>query len=397
MGAVAEPLVVTVRQAVCDRARALVGYEILAFDPSGGGVRATARALLEAFTADLDLVAPHHPAYITLAPDVLRDLDILPVAPHRVVLQVDAGIVAEPEALTALQRLAKMGYVLAARDPAGRFLLDAAGVFGIARLTVAGMTPDQAAMRVAALAGAGADVHAIGVTDIETFEACAAAGAVAFQGPFRELPRLEGGPTGEIGALASAVELMGADEDFDELEALIARDLGLSYKLLRYVNSAFFARRREVGTVREAMALLGARMTRRWAAVVAMAGSGAGRPDGLLVDALLRGRMLEELAADMPGLDRDRAFTTGLFSMLDVLVDRPMWEALDGLGLPAEVEAALLAVEPPYGPLLARVRAHLAGTVDGGAASERLDAAYRAALAWLEPLLPEVGGAARGE
>jgi c-di-GMP phosphodiesterase len=388
MSATATPAV-TVRQAVCDRGRAVVGYEILAFDPGAeAGARTTAVALLEAFTADLDLVAPHHPAYLTVAPDALRDLDVLPVAPERAVLQVDATAIDDPEALDALRRLAGLGYVIGVRDPEPEAVA-LTDVFALARVNVAGLEPHVAAGRVRALRFAGVEVHALGVASIEVFDACAAAGAIAFQGPFRELPRLAGGPAVDVGGLTSAIDLMGGAEDFEALEAAIVRDLGLSYRLLRYANSAFFARRREVGTVREAMAMLGERMTRRWATVVALAGTGAQRPDGLLVDALLRGRMLEELAGDLPGLDRDRAFTVGLFSLLDALVGRPMEEALQGLGLPAEVEAALLRREPPYGALLERALCHLRGEV-GGPGVERLDAAYRAALAWLEPMLVEL-------
>jgi len=57
--------VVSVRQAVCDASRAVVGYEVLTGDPDAppASARFSARALPEAFTdVDLDLVAPHHPA-----------------------------------------------------------------------------------------------------------------------------------------------------------------------------------------------------------------------------------------------------------------------------------------------------------------------------------------------
>jgi hypothetical protein len=78
---------VSVRQAVCDASRTVVGYEVLTGDPDAppASARFSARALLDAFTdVDLDLVAPHHPAYLTVAPTLLLRLDLLPVAPDRV-------------------------------------------------------------------------------------------------------------------------------------------------------------------------------------------------------------------------------------------------------------------------------------------------------------------------
>jgi c-di-GMP phosphodiesterase len=192
--------------------------------------------------------------------------------------------------------------------------------------------------------------------------------------------------------MATASELLAPDLDHGRLEALIARDLELSYRLLRYANSAFFSRRREIGTVREAITLIGERMTRRWALVVALAGGGP-RPDELLTDALVRARTMELVAVDLPGLSADHAFTVGLFSMLPSLVNRPMQQVLGGLGLPGDIEDALLDGRPPYGALLDRLICHLGGDFvrgEGAASFDRLDEAYRAALAWVEPLRKEV-------
>jgi EAL and modified HD-GYP domain-containing signal transduction protein len=232
----------------------------------------------------------------------------------------------------------------------------------------------------------------VGVESFQVFEACVDAGCHAFQGPFRALPALGQTPAVELGAMATAGELLAPDLDSERLEALIARDLELSYRLLRYANSAFFSRRREIGTVRDAITLIGERMTRRWALVVALAGGGP-RPDELLTDALVRARTMELVAKGLPGLNPDHAFTVGLFSMLPSLVNRPMEQALSGLGLPADIQDALLDGRPPYGALLDRLICHLDGAFvqgDGPSSFDRIDEAYRSALAWVEPLREEV-------
>jgi c-di-GMP phosphodiesterase len=394
------PSVYGVRQAVCDAARTVIGYEVITSPPGAGATsaRASARALLEAFTeVDLDLVAPHHPAYLTVAPALLLRLDLLPVAPDRVVLQLAASATPHAEVEAALARLAGLGYVFAALDPVSPSAIEGLPGIGLVRLDVQDLTVSAATERVEPFVRAGLRVHAVGVDSLELFEACVAAGCSAFQGAFRALPTMAQPTAVEPGALASAGELLARDLDFARLEALITRDLGLSYRLLRYANSAFFSRRREIGTVREAMVLLGERMTRRWALVVALAGGGSPRPDELLTDALVRARTMELLAADTPGLNADHAFTVGLFSMLPSLVNRPMEQALDGLGLPPDLESALLDGRPPYGALLDRMICHLDGEFredDGPTTLERLDAAYRAALGWVEPLRIEMDRAA---
>ncbi len=379
--------VVSVRQAVCDASRAVIGYEVLTGDPDAppASARYCARALLEAFTdVDLDLVAPHHPAYLTVAPALLLRMDLLPVAPDRVVLQIDAGGPVHDEVVGAVSRLGALGYDFAAVDPASPATLDPVSAIGLVRLDVSGLYPVQVAGRVDPFLRAGLQVHAVGIETFGVFDACVDAGCSGFQGPFRALPELNRAPAVELGAMATATELLAPDLDFTRLEALIARDLELSYRLLRYANSAFFKRRREIGTVRDAITLIGERMTRRWALVVALAGGGA-RPDELLTDALVRAHTMELVAAETPGLSTDHAFTVGLFSMLPSLVNRSMEQALGGLGLPADICDALLDGRPPYGALLDRMICHLDGDFTHG-----VDAAYRAALAWVEPLRKEI-------
>ena len=388
--------VVSVRQAVCDASRAVIGYEVLTGDPDAppASARFCARALLEAFTdVDLDLVAPHHPAYLTVAPALLLRLDMLPVAPDRVVLQIETATTVHEEVVAAVARLAGFGYVFAAVDPptpARRWRTCPRS--GSCGSTWPASTRSPSAGASGPSSPPGWRSHAVGVESFQVFEACVDAGCHAFQGPFRALPALDQAPAVELGAMATAGELLAPDLDSERLEALIARDLELSYRLLRYANSAFFSRRREIGTVREAITLIGERMTRRWALVVALAGGGP-RPDELLTDALVRARTMELVATGLPGLSADHAFTVGLFSMLPSLVNRPMEYALGGLGLPADIQDALLDGRPPYGALLDRLICHLDGAFvrgEGAASFDRLDEAYRAALAWVEPLREEV-------
>jgi EAL and modified HD-GYP domain-containing signal transduction protein len=379
--------VVSVRQAVCDPSRAVIGYEVLTGDPDAppASARYCARALLEAFTdVDLDLVAPHHPAYLTVAPALLLRMDLLPVAPDRVVLQIEASGPLHEEVVGTVSRLGALGYDFAAVDPASPATLDPVPAIGLVRLDVSGLYPVQVAGRVDPFLRAGLQVHAVGIETFGVFDACVDAGCSGFQGPFRALPELNAAPAVELGAMATATELLAPDLDFTRLEALIARDLELSYRLLRYANSAFFKRRREIGTVRDAITLIGERMTRRWALVVALAGGGP-RPDELLTDALVRAHTMELLAAETPALSKDHAFTVGLFSMLPSLVNRPMESALGGLGLPGDICDALLDGRPPYGALLDRMICHLDGNFTHG-----MDEAYRSALAWVEPLRKEI-------
>ena len=172
--------------------------------------------------------------------------------------------------------------------------------------------------------------------------------------------RHQGVGTGGHSSLRALGELSAADASFEELERIISSDVGLSLKLLRYVNSAFFALPRHIGSVREALTLLGTRTVRRWATVMAMSAV-PGAPHELVAIALHRARMCEMLAGSASADDRETLFTIGLFSVADGLMDMTMEEVLETLPFADEIRAALLRHEGPKGELLAAVLAYERG------------------------------------
>jgi EAL and modified HD-GYP domain-containing signal transduction protein len=178
---------------------------------------------------------------------------------------------------------------------------------------------------------------------------------------------------------------VAASSDFDELERMIVRDVGMSHKLLRYANSALFFPSQRVSSVHEAMVILGARAVQRFATVLVLSGV-RDQPHALLVTALVRGLMCE-LLCDEPAR-RDRAFTVGMFSVINRLLGMPMREALEALPLADDVVAALLRGEGPDGRNLRLVLAWEMGDfsaadgVPGG--TTRVARAYRKAVEWAD-------------
>ena len=144
--------------------------------------------------------------------------------------------------------------------------------------------------------------------DHETFQRCRDLGFTYFEGEYFAQPRLfrrQSVATAGLGSLRRLAELTAGDVSFEDLEQIIASDVGLSLKLLRYVNSAFFALPRTVGSVREALTLLGVRTVRRWAVVMAIS-SLPDVHDELVSLALRRARMCEVLAGSaLPEEKRD--------------------------------------------------------------------------------------------
>jgi EAL and modified HD-GYP domain-containing signal transduction protein len=311
------------------------------------------------------------------------------VRPDRAVLQIDA-YPARDDLLSLLQQLSRSGYSLALNDFAGEAgLEELMSLCSIVKVDVSGrdVSDLQAVLEAPRLGGA--LLVATGVEDHAAFAQLRDAGFTYFQGNYFAKPRLfraRGVATAGIGSLRRLGELASGDVSFEDLERIIGSDVGLSLKLLRYVNSAFFALPRTVGSVREALTLLGVRTVRRWATVMVISAI-PDVHDELVALALRRARMCEMLAGSALPEERETLFTIGLFSVADALLDAPMAEVLDSLPFTDEIQTALLRREGPKGELLSAVTAYERGEfpqLQGADAGVSLAGAYRAALEWAD-------------
>ncbi|MEN3281980.1 MAG: hypothetical protein V7607_3120, partial [Solirubrobacteraceae bacterium] len=333
--------VLVARQPVLDGDLGLLGFEILV-----DGAAAVIDALSE---IGLDTLTGGYAAWLPLDRELLLDVGPPPVRSDRMVLQVAAGAEPDPELEDAVCRLAERGVCIALDRVTHRAGLDRLlGVAWGAKLDLAVHGPEGIGAQVEALAGRDLELIATSVETHEDLALCRRLGFTAFQGGILAAPEIVPGravPTARVEALGSIVSL-SAGADFDELERMIVRDVGMSHKLLRYANSALFFRSQRVSSVHEAMVILGARAVQRFATVLVLSGV-RDQPHALLVTALVRALMCE-LLADDPAR-RDRAFTVGMFSVINRLLGLPMRDALDELPLADEVVAALLRGEGPEG------------------------------------------------
>jgi c-di-GMP-related signal transduction protein len=146
--------------------------------------------------------------------------------------------------------------------------------------------------------------------------------------------------------------------ELEAVEEIIKRDVSLTYKLMRFINSASFGFRVTVRSVRHALNLLGKREIRKWLTIIVMSGIGQQKPPELVNTAVIRGRLCELIAAEFKLRQKPaEAFLTGIFSMLDAFMDRPLEEILEELPLEDHVKAALLGKVDPCGNALDVVKA----------------------------------------
>jgi c-di-GMP phosphodiesterase len=379
---VAEPVVgereiAVVRRPITNAASEVVGWELVA---GGDGVQATARLLMDVFgDIGLERLAGRHPAWVRMAPEFLLEVGTPPVRPDRVVLQLEAKPVSD-DVLTALRRLQFSGYTLAL-EGFDEALLQ---VCGVVKVSIAGRTDDELRALIETPLARKLELVATDVATPDELERAKELGFTRFQGDFfakPDLTRQRRVGTGGVASLRAVAAVTAPDASFEDLERAITDDVGLSLKLLRYVNSAFFALPRTVESVREALTLLGTATVRRWATVVALVAAADDAPDELIELALQRARMCEVLGGSRELDAADGHFTVGLFSVADALLASPMDEVLETLPFSDEIRTALLTREGPKGELLSTVVAYERGEFPSDDTGD-LPAAYGEAVEW---------------
>lgn len=213
----------------------------------------------------------------------------------------------------------------------------------------------RGAVRAARAALPAAGLLVTELPDVDTLEAALAAGASlaschvdgsAAPTDARTLPP-------QAQRLLALMQQLARDADTDAVVAAVKADVGLSLRLLRQMNSAAVAPDVELGSIEQAVALLGRNELYRWVCVLLVRLAPA-RPvsPALQAMALARARHFELLAADLGEPQPGALFTMGLASMLPLLLRTPLDDVLASMHLHPLAAQALLERTGPWAAYL---------------------------------------------
>ncbi|WP_210546812.1 EAL and HDOD domain-containing protein [Rhodoferax sp. PAMC 29310] len=180
-------------------------------------------------------------------------------------------------------------------------------------------------------------------------------GFTLFQGYWFAKPILLSGKTVRPAqaAIIQLINLVRQQASTAQIEDVLKRDPTLSFNLLRFINSAGFGLKHEITSFRHAVMMLGLKKLFRWAALLLTTSQGAGTSPAVANLAVVRGRLMELLAADsLTPEECDNAFVVGVFSMLDTLLGMPLAQAIEAIALPDTVVDALLHKQGLLAPYL---------------------------------------------
>lgn len=386
------------RQPIYNRQLDLIGYELLyrdAYQTSAhfkDGAQASSKLIINTFMGfGLENIVGSNPAFINLTHDFFVNEQPIPMNREQVVLEVREDLLPDDNVLAGLQQLADRGYTIALDDfvfkPELEPLLNIAH---IVKIDLGELGRDGLSEQVAICKQYEVKLLAEKVETPSDMAFCKELGFDYFQGFFFCKPQLvsaKSQPANRSVILQIMEKLQDESADMLELEKVIIQDVALTYKLLRYLNCATYALRREINSVREALMLIGTEQVKKWAILLLMSSYDNDKPEELIATAMVRARMCELMAGKKHHeLEPQQAFTVGLFSTLDAVMNTPMEELLDTISLSSPIKFALLDFEGPLGHLLRQVLRYEKGEwsaldIDGFGTTD-FAMAYLGAVQW---------------
>ncbi len=388
--------VIVGRQPILDRNLEVHGYELLHRTPSSTAAcfddpdAASAEVITSGFTdIGLSRLVDRGLVHLNVTRDFLIGRDPMALPAERVALEFPGDVEPDGEFLDVLDHYRTEGYRLVMDG--GRVTSQNLALVKRAhavKLDVQALGLEETARQAELILPLGRDVIAYRVESQEEHASLEPHGLQYFQGYFFARPHIVSGTrvgASKLMTLRILGTLYDADAEVDEVASAVARDAGLSYKLMRFMNSAFLSLPGKVDSIHRAVVFMGLAAIKRWASLMVVA-SVDDKPSELTRTLLVRARLCERLCEETDSADPGGAFTVGLFSGLDALTDCPLEQAVAEMPLAAALERALLAQEGVLGGALRCALAfeeeNWSGVEFPGASAPEIGALYAESIAW---------------
>ncbi len=392
------------RQPIFDDNREIFAYELLYRSGNANSAcfdnadKATSELITNTFlSVGFDSISNGKKVFINLPRKFITGELPLPLDPEIVVLEVLEDVSADPQVLAGLEALIKQGFAIALDDfvetaENEAFLKHA----NFIKVDVLCVSDDELRAQANSLKRLGVPLLAEKVETEARFQLCRQLGFQYFQGYFFSKPAMLEGKelsANQVSMLNILAKLQNPDCRVEELEQIIGHDLGLSYKLLKIINSSFYNVGKTVESIQHALVLLGLNSLKKWVTLITLS-SAKNKTSELLVLALLRARHCECMAEKLK-LKPEAAFTVGMFSLLDAIMDQPLPLLLAQLPLSMEVKRALLEGRGDLGELLEAVIHHEEGNWqeihDRYTIDDAMQQTYEQALTWCRQIKDDLG------
>jgi EAL and modified HD-GYP domain-containing signal transduction protein len=343
------------RQPILDKNKNLFAYELLFRDsvenvfPDIDGDEATSK-MIEAsqFNMGISGFTGSKPAFINFTLDTLSKGYPEMIAPDEVVVEILETVKPGKKLLAICKKLHEEGYTIALDDyEHQKVWLHFYPFIKIIKIDIQQSTTENINDVCSAVKNfPHIKLLAEKVETHDEYNHMLELGFDYFQGYFFAKPEMiktKSLSPSQIAMAELLYETSKTDLDLNNITKVFERDVSLSYKLLRYANSAIFKRRNEISTIKQALVILGSGELKRFIGLMFAVTANPNKPSELINLAMTRAKFCELVVHNSNlQLDISIAFLTGLLSMIDAILDEEMATVLEKLPLSQEIKEPLL-------------------------------------------------------
>lgn len=368
------------RQPILDRNQNLVAFELLfrqeETDEKANVINdlsASANVIINAYCQlGIQNVLGKQRGFINADPDLVMS-DIISLLPAKhVVLEIKETALITAEFMQRCNELKQKGYQLAldnvvAMNAKVEQLLP---LVSVVKVDILALEKKELSELVTELNRWPVLLLALKVESREQETYCMQLGFQMFQGYYFARPEVLAVKRADPGKLSllKLLTLVMGDSDIEEIEKEFKHQPGLSYNLMRMVNSVASGVPQKINSIKHAIMILGRKQLQRWVQLLLYT---ANQSDDSLSNALMqtaaaRGKLMELVATTERPHDKnhqERAFMVGILSLLDVLLGIERQQIVDKLGIPDDMSQALLARDGRLGQELKLIEANEKGEV----------------------------------
>lgn len=365
------------RQPIFNERKHVVAYEILyrsssrnVYDLNQDGDKATASVVSDALiNFGLPTLTGGKPAFINFTKNlIMEELPTL-FSPAQLTIEVLEDIEVDDAFVSKIKEFKDKGYVIALDDyiDDGRFM-ELMPYVDIIKVDFLILRSEGRKYVAEKYKDKGITLLAEKVESHRDFEEACKFGYSLFQGYFFEKPMICKTTTVEMSQfkhMQILKETVDENVDFNRIADIVKSDVSLTYKLLRMINSPAFDIVSEVTSVNHALALLGIKEIRKWATLIMLRDMNADKPNEIVRSSLTRALFCERVAPWFKLEDRKtEVFILGLMSLIDSIMQKPLFEILEELPLKDDLKDALLGVNNAFHDVLRLVHYYEKGKWD---------------------------------
>lgn len=183
------------------------------------------------------------------------------------------------------------------------------------------------------------------IETIEDLEEAKSLGFELFQGFYYSKPSILLGKDIAIkntSIFMILVELVRENFNIDKVEDIMKTDVALTYKFLKFINSSYFNFLNEIGSIKQAIMLIGRQELRKWLSILSVVEISSSKNDEYAKNTVIRAKFSEGIAEVIAPKESESAFMVGLFSNLHVMMEKDVNYVVDTLPVSTKIREALL-------------------------------------------------------